>query len=1428
MKACLMNEQHLPYPTSGPPPQLHNFHDIKRIGMTTCDQSAQSFKLYCKIAMFLGIQPHVTIDNSQGKVICCILPLTSLGIYLLLVLYGFMFGGRIHLESLGMLEGFDIVRFASQLIFLLHLYYSAANGTHTRAALVRQVTVTNRISSQTASKRISSKASTHREAIIFTLLTLAAHAWDSRVYGYQNTLTYMDMTFAYVIQAVLTILLCNLLRMIQTRCELLPVLLRNAVQENRSGSGQWKILLRYHECCCRVIYLFNKNFSMTLFLFMIQTLVNTLSSLLWILEGRSLVRDEEHLAENFCFYLLGLMPAKFEDIGSLVFYCKIATFLGVEPRIPIYGSQKTLVYIFPLISLCIYLLLVLYSFIFGGRMHEDGIVAFRFADMLHFFAQFSFLLYLYYVALRYFTKRRLLIEQIIMMNRMVNRGGAFEHMVKKLSWCIPEAFLVTFFTLAAQACGVRLYGHEIFKYMDMVFFSIIQPVVTMLLYNVLKVIQLRCELLTVLLIKIMQANHVTTPQWRMLRRYYEAFCNLIRLFNENFEMTVFLFMAHTFSSTLSSLLWPLERRSLGCDVESVLENSFFYLLGRAHIEGEITFQIIEKFYFALQVILLIYLYYSALRHCGKRTALVQQFTVIDGMLNKSGLAHLLSKSSSCLMEVVAATLLTLIGIAWDIRSYGSVSLSYIDMKLFSVIQSVIVLMMYKLLKMTQVKYEVLSVLLTVSIQENVSKRRPTVYQWNLLHMYLEGCCRLVTLFNENFGITMFLLMVATVANALNAVLWSFQTRYSTVYGGEDIAANCFFYLYGLGRAHVEGEVTFQITEKFHFALQVVLLFYLYYSALRHSGKRKALIQQFTVIDNMLSKRGLSHLLCKRSSCLMEVVAVTLLTLIATAWDIRSYGSMSLSFMDMKVFLVIQSVIVLKMYTLLKMTQLKYEVLSMLLTVSVQENLSKGRPSIYQWNLLRMYHKGCCRLVSLFNENFGITMFLLMIQTVANALNAVLWSFQTRYSTVYVGEDIAANCFFYLHGLIMEKLHFALKFIFLISIYYSALRHSRKRKALIQQFIVINEIISESGLAHFLSRSSSCLKEVLLVTILTLMAIAWEIRSYGSLSISYLDMKMFLIIHSVITLIMYKLLKMTQLKYEVLSELLTVTVQENASKDRTNMYQWNLLRTYHKGCCKLVNLFNKNFGITMFLLMVQTIANALNLVTWSCQTRYNLVYGGEGLAAICFFYLQSLSYASAIIMRCDKVVKEKEKFTKLCYLLQADENDEQTNEKLEEMAFYSEKHSPVFTAAGFFVVNRHYYSAFLAAVASYSIICIQFVVTKDMVTSMGNTEERSVIQVLVVSLFKLRTGSSNDTIKKKSELKYPQQRTPANERTRSLESLNLNGEPNSNERGRSQRTFVLNVNGAVRYLNIYKQPNERTLSESNRTRSNEFVRSFAII
>lgn len=46
--------------------------------------------------------------------------------------------------------------------------------------------------------------------------------------------------------------------------------------------------------------------------------------------------------------------------------------------------------------------------------------------------------------------------------------------------------------------------------------------------------------------------------------------------------------------------------------------------------------------------------------------------------------------------------------------------------------------------------------------------------------------------------------------------------------------------------------------------------------------------------------------------------------------------------------------------------------------------------------------------------------------------------------------------------------------------------------------------------------------------------------------------------------------------------------------------------------------------------------------------------------------------------------------------------------------------------------------------------------QKMLTSMRNSEERSVIQALIVFLFKLRTGNSKEIIKKIFGLKYPQQ------------------------------------------------------------------------
>ncbi|CAH1996877.1 unnamed protein product [Acanthoscelides obtectus] len=190
--------------------------------------------------------------------------------------------------------------------------------------------------------------------------------------------------------------------------------------------------------------------------------------------------------------------------------------------------------------------------------------------------------------------------------------------------------------------------------------------------------------------------------------------------------------------------------------------------------------------------------------------------------------------------------------------------------------------------------------------------------------------------------------------------------------------------------------------------------------------------------------------------------------------------------------------------------------------------------------------------------------------------------------------------------------------------------------------------------------------------------AWDIRSYGNKAFEYADMKFFSAAQIVVIILMYKILKMIQVRCELLSVLLVDIVQGTSPENH-----WKLLRICHESCCRLIELFNKNFGVTVLLLMMQTVMNALNATLWCLERKYSQVEGIEDIVANCFFYLLGLSLAGAIIVGCDKVIKEKEKFTKLCYLLQPDGTKGDVGRKLEEMALFLEKHSPVFTAAGFF-------------------------------------------------------------------------------------------------------------------------------------------------
>nr|CAI5851228.1 unnamed protein product [Callosobruchus analis] len=152
-----------------------------------------------------------------------------------------------------------------------------------------------------------------------------------------------------------------------------------------------------------------------------------------------------------------------------------------------------------------------------------------------------------------------------------------------------------------------------------------------------------------------------------------------------------------------------------------------------------------------------------------------------------------------------------------------------------------------------------------------------------------------------------------------------------------------------------------------------------------------------------------------------------------------------------------------------------------------------------------------------------------------------------------------------------------------------------------------------------------------------------------------------------------------------------------------------ITVYYMECDKMVKLFNWIFSRILLLVVANGFFSAMTCFIWGLE---EMLYVETKMIVLPLLYiLISLSFSTAVVISCDKVIKKNEKLTRLCYILQVDITDEHLIEELNNFAYLTTQLQPKFTAGGFFTVNQNFFSAFLTSVASYCIICIQFNVKK---------------------------------------------------------------------------------------------------------------------
>lgn len=89
----------------------------------------------------------------------------------------------------------------------------------------------------------------------------------------------------------------------------------------------------------------------------------------------------------------------------------------------------------------------------------------------------------------------------------------------------------------------------------------------------------------------------------------------------------------------------------------------------------------------------------------------------------------------------------------------------------------------------------------------------------------------------------------------------------------------------------------------------------------------------------------------------------------------------------------------------------------------------------------------------------------------------------------------------------------------------------------------------------------------------------------------------------------------------------------------------------------------------------------------------------------FLFFQFLIFL--LITVCDSIEQTGKNITTTCYLLHQLIPDIELAEQLLYLGNYTEKLSPVISAAGFFNINRSILSTIISTLLAYLIVCIQF-------------------------------------------------------------------------------------------------------------------------
>lgn len=77
------------------------------------------------------------------------------------------------------------------------------------------------------------------------------------------------------------------------------------------------------------------------------------------------------------------------------------------------------------------------------------------------------------------------------------------------------------------------------------------------------------------------------------------------------------------------------------------------------------------------------------------------------------------------------------------------------------------------------------------------------------------------------------------------------------------------------------------------------------------------------------------------------------------------------------------------------------------------------------------------------------------------------------------------------------------------------------------------------------------------------------------------------------------------------------------------------------------------------------------------------------------------------MECDQIETQQYTLLEVCYHLQNEIHEKSAKDELNELINYMQYSPQKFTAAGFFHLNRGYFSTLISALVSYMIVVVQF-------------------------------------------------------------------------------------------------------------------------